>query len=46
MTFWNNGHTSSNPIKSDSEHQEITVTPTANNSYWTGSTYYMPKLEF
>ena len=46
MTFWNNGNTSSNPIKSDVEHQEIAVTPTANNSYWTGSTYYMPKLEF
>jgi len=46
MTFWNNYNSSSNPIKSDSEHQEITVAPTANNSYWTGSTYYMPKLEF
>ena len=46
MTFWNNGHTSSNPIKSDAEHQEIVVIPTANNSYWSGSTYYMPKLEF
>ena len=46
MTFWNNYRTSSNPIKADSEHQEITVAPTANNSYWNGSTYYMPKLEF
>ena len=46
FTFWNNAHTSSNPIKSNVEHQEITVTPTANNSYWVGSTYYMPKLEF
>ena len=46
MTFWNNVHSSTNTIKSDVEHQEITVTPTTNNSYWTGSTYYMPKLEF
>ena len=45
MTFWNNASISTNVIKSDSEHQEITVTPTF-NSYWSGSTYYMPKLEF
>ena len=46
FTFWNNAPTSSNPIKSDVEYQEITVTPTKPNSYWNSSTYYMPKLEF
>ena len=46
MTFWNNYHSASNPINPSADLQEINVTPTANNSYWVGSTYYMPKLEF
>ena len=46
MTFWNNSHTSSNPIKPDVEHQEISVTQDTINSYWNGTTYYLPKLEF
>ena len=46
MTFWNNYNSASNPINPSADLQEITVTPTANNSYWTGSIYYMPKLEF
>jgi len=46
MTFWNNYNSSSNPIKPDVEHQEISVTPAENNSYWCSNTYYLPKLEF
>ena len=46
MTFWNNYHTSSNPIKSNVEHQQISVTPAENNSYWSSNIYYLPKLEF
>ena len=46
FTFWNNAHISSNPIKSDVEHQEISTTPTTPNSYWNSGTYYLPKMEF
>ena len=46
MTFWNNYKSASNPIKSDVEHQEISVTPTTPNSYWNSGTYYLPKMEF
>ena len=45
MTFWNNSRTSSNAITEDVTYQEVSVTPTA-NSYWSGSIYYIPKLEF
>ena len=45
VTFWNNSRTSSNAITEDVTYQEVNVTPTA-NSYWSGSIYYIPKLEF
>ena len=45
VTFWNNSRTSSNAITEDVTYQEVSVTPTA-NSYWSGSIYYIPKLEF
>ena len=45
VTFWNNHRTSSNAITEDVTYQEVGVTPTA-NSYWSGSIYYIPKLEF
>ena len=46
LTFWNTTHSSSNHIKSDVEHQEISVTPDNNTGYFTNNIYYMPKLEF
>ena len=46
MTFWNNTHTSSNPINPNAELQEISVTPDDKNGYFTNNIYYMPKLEF
>ena len=46
MTFWNNTHTSSNPINPNAELQEISVTPDDRNGYFTNNIYYMPKLEF
>jgi len=45
VTFWNNSRTSSNAITEDVTYQEVSVTSTA-NSYWSGSIYYIPKLEF
>ena len=45
VTFWNNSRTSSNAITEDVTYQEVSVTPTS-NSYWSGSIYYIPKLEF
>ena len=46
MTFWNNTHSSSNPINPNAELQEISVTPDNNTGYFTNNIYYMPKLEF
>ena len=46
MTFWNNTHTSSNPINPNAELQEISVTPDDKNGYFYTNIYYMPKLEF
>jgi predicted O-methyltransferase YrrM len=46
MTFWNNTHSSSNPINPNAELQEISVTPDDKNGYFYTNIYYMPKLEF
>ena len=46
ITFWNNTHTSSNPINPNAELKEISVTPDNKNGYFTNNIYYMPKLEF
>ena len=46
MTFWNNTHSSSNPINPNAELQEISVTPDNKSGYFYNNIYYMPKLEF